>query len=516
MALVLLLLGSVLPLELIPELPLNPDDEAVYQTVEDSLATTERERPRTVKLLVRYRTDSLGTGFSGSAGFVRVQIRTRERSAVFLLDKDVGEANPVDFIGGGIALTAGRWRISGGDLVFDFGRGLLFSGPQRRSRFNLVPESFDVLTQSAQENRNLRGVMVDCFLSGMTVTALATYSLRDARLNPDGTIARLNFSGVHDDSSAIADRAQAGQLLLGASGRYFDRWGRFEVGSGGQWVRFNRDFAPTDSTDSFYGRSLGGISVYFRFGSVQRSGEIEVVRSFPGGFAGAARIRLRERGVNGVLGGAVYQERFFAPAGRVYSLARRKSRMELSGRLDYETGPLGIGLTGNTHRDYFTDSIPAKVEIDFRYESRPVRLRLVLDRKYRMETERSRATMVEMETGWRWWRCWVFLGDEYAEHSQGQGKTVGINMKVRLGITEWAASGARFFISGDGVRMTVPEFGPMRVGSSYSSGQSGWRLSFIGVVRVKERFRLGAKMGWSYQQNWVPDFGLQLEMVSIR
>lgn len=504
---------GLLPLELIPDGGVIPDDEAVYETFEDSLTTPSPTVTIRRNLLLRIRGDSFSSGMKGYASFIRANLSTDSKEASLILEKDKGESSPADFIGGGISYNWKLWRITIGDFLAHFGTGLLFATPYSRSGLNLAGsvEKKKFLPNSAQENRNLRGIRVDWVSQKWSAVALGSYSPRDARLNPDGTVSRLNFSGIHSDSASFREKGQVAQGLGGILVYY--KWLNVHTGILLQGVRFNRMFAPKDSTVSFFGQNLGGLSFYCRYGSDNRTGELELAHSFPGRGAGMVRLTLKEAGVNVLLSGTFYQRRFFSPAGRRYALTNRKERVELRGTLGYHQGPLKLALIGNTYRDYSVDSIPARLEIKTGYESEILAIKLIVNRVYRLDQECTRAVKVAISTHWNLIRLQFLLSDEYPEWTIGRGRAVSLNAEIDRNWGKLALDAGWIDISGKGVKVSIPESGTMRIGTSFSSYQSALRLSICSALRIIRLGQFAAKLGLTRKDHWQPDIGLQLQLI---
>ncbi|MGQ9707587.1 MAG: hypothetical protein ACUVUR_01765 [bacterium] len=535
---VILSLTCALPLELVPEWQLTPDDEEVYEMFEDSLIETERLIPLRKtehRLLWRLRADSLTGRFENLASFIRLNLLNQNQEAVVILEKDAGEKELTDFWGGGFSFLLGDWHLTFGDFLFHFGRGLLFSAPYVRSGFNQTDLTKETgsLARSAQENRNLRGLRFDKRSGRFVFNVIGSYSLRDASLNPDGTIARLRFSGLHRDSVSLKEMARAGQALVGLAVRMAVN-NNLEVGAASQGIRYDRRFAPTDSVYSFSGQNLAGTSVFFVIGTKNRTGEVEIAHSFPGSIAGAIRLSVNEAGVKSAISGSVYQARFFSPAGRGYALSNRLARAEFSFQVGYERAGFLVGLDGNSYRDYLTDSIPARLEFKTGYETKPIGVKLILGRRFLSQTQCFRNSRVMIDAGGRVVKLRLMLGDEYpvvvfpqsrlircgrigttiGASSIARGRLVWLNISGRIKHFDIAATGAMLGIEGQGITICLPESGVMRLGTSFSSSESAQRLSITGALRIRKWGRVGAKVGFTHRKGWEPDFGTQVEVMN--
>jgi len=515
---IFLALISLPPFELIPDWQITPDDEEVYQLVEDSLFDLERfslQTPIRSHFLLRLRSDSIPEGFAEPAGFLRLNLLRRNQEACVIIEKDAGEKQFADFWGGGLTLKTRGWRLTFGDYLLHFGRGLIFSSPYARSGFTEtgLGQSENVLARSAQENRNLRGFRIDRGSQRFRFSFVGSYSLRDATVNPDGTIARLRFSGMHRDSVSLREKGKATQMLAGSIAQ-MQVSERLSAGLAIQGIRFNRRFAPEDSVYSFSGQNLGAVSLFLKAGVRSRSGEVEIASSGFGAIAASARVAVNEAGVNAAIAGSVYAARFFSPAGRAYALGRRLSRAEVNARVGYQQAGFFAAIEGNTHRDYLTDSIPGRLQFRTGYESKPVHVRFILGKRFDAEDERSRNSRIEIDTGWRVLTMRLTLGDEYCEGSSSRGRVAGLNIRSEIKSVDICFTGTLIDILGNGMRISAPESDVMRLGAVFSSKESAQRLSIAAAVKMKGLGRIGAKLALTHKEDWQPDFAMQAEVIN--
>ncbi len=513
-----LLISGFPVLDLIPDTQVGPDDEEVYEAVEDSLmvsANADLLPPMRHYLVWRLDNESMSSTPLAAdkwRSFIRANLRQSRRTAWVILEKDRGEGNWADFWGGGFSFWWGNHRFTFGDYLFHFGRGLIFSSPYYRSRivFRELSNDSNHFPRSAQEGRNLRGLRLDFNFGRYSVGMLGSYSMRDASLNSDGTVARLKFSGLHCDSVAILEKHQVGQLLAGSS----FQWRvapLFVSGLAFQCVRFTHRFAPADTWNSFNGQSLTAMSIYLGTKNSGRSAEMEITRSFPGSFAVSGGVTVNQVGINAAIAGTVYNERFFSPAGKSYALSRREKRTELAGWLDYKIRNFFIRFNGNTRYDYLTDSIPGRLQLGTGYRIKSFQMMVLIGKSFRGELAYSRFSLVELGGNWRRFQARIYLSDEYLENTPGRGRMAGISFKFTGQKVDFFASAALVDISGSNLVLSVPEPGIMRLGASYRCRETTQRLSFVWGWWMIKNIRLGTKFGFTHQQGWTPDFALQVE-----
>jgi hypothetical protein len=458
--------------------------------------------------------DSVGVGAAGLRMLNRLEVRSRHVRVAALTEKDRGEGSALDFVSAGAELNLGRVRAMLGDFTAGFGQGLVFSAPRWRSSL-LDGTDRDGrnarLVSSAVEASYLRGGAIDVRAGGWNACVFGSYAGRDARLNDDGTVERLTGSGVHDDSASLAGRNEVRELTSGLGAGY--RGNRFGAGLVAGHSRYNRTFAPSDSVASFAGSELfaTGLSAEYRLGQYELRGEM--AGSSGKGMAGAfeltggwpdfdARVSLRGR-----------QARFFAPHGRWSSLAGTKDRLDAAGRLGWHRFGSSVAVSGNTHRDFELDSVPARLELRFGQELDRLDLALGLGVRYEAEEERRRTAKAEV--GFRVaprTTARLVLADVYPEKSTSRGTMAACLLAQGLGSAELGVTAARIAVNGTGITMYVPEPGAGHIGSSFSSSASCWRVAAGCGVRVLKWLRLGLKAGCAWKPRPVLAAAAQLEV----
>ena len=469
-----------------------------------------------VGLLARAATDSVQAGTTELRMLNRLDFQSGQVRVTALTEKDAGEASVFDFISAAKELRIGRTRGVLGDFTAGFGQGLVFSAPHWRSSLLDGPgrsnQSIRLLS-SPVEGSYLRGGAFEATAGRWNGLVLGSYTGRDARLNADGTVERLVGSGVHDDSAALAGWNAVREATAGFCAGY--RGNQAGVGLSAGYSRYNRTFAPAGSVSSFAGNELfaAGVNAGCRLEHYELGAEM--AGSSGRGLAGAfemtggwtavdARVSLRGR-----------QSRFFAPHGRWSSLTGTRDRLDASTRLGWHRAGSSVSVSGNTYRDFELDSVPARLELRLGQEIGKLDLALAMGLRYEAEQEPRRTAKAEV--GVRLapgTRARVVLADVYPEKSTSRGTMAALLLAHGLGSADMGVTAARTAIDGTGVTMYVPEPGAGRIGSSFSSSVSCWRLAAGYGVRIARRFHLGLKAGCNWKPQAVFDGAAQLELNS--
>lgn len=207
--------------------------------------------------------------------------------------------------------------------------------------------------------------------------------------------------------------------------------------------------------------------------------------------------------------------RFFAPHGRWTSLTDTKDRLDASGRLGWHHAGSSVSVSGNTYRDFELDSVPARLELRMGQELGALDLALVVGYRYKVDQERYRTARAEV--GMRFGRTTtsrVVIDDIYPEKNTSRGTMAALLLTQELGPAELGLAAARIAVDGTGVTMYMYESGSGRIGSSYSSSASCWRVAAGCAVRLLRRLRLGLKAGCAWKPGAVLDGAMQLELNS--
>jgi len=467
-------------------------------------------------VLLRVQTDSLAGRTQTAAVFARAGLERGPWQVAWMFEKDRGESSLFDFVGGGLRYCSGRVNAVLGDYDFGVGQGLVFSSSYGRSAVRLAenvgPAASLDLSRHANESSPLRGTGVEIDMGRWRLAGLFSSTRRDAKLNPDGTVERLETGGVHDDSASRARRIPLEVLLGGASVRY--RIGGKEAGLHAGVVGYSRDFAPADSSNSFTGRGLVSVASTFSWYAEPWQADAEAAVCGTG-FAGAARLVGRWKPVGTRVTLRWRSRRYFAPYGRWTSLAGRQERLEATGMMEWKRAGLRVGASGNTYRDFERDSLPARVELLAGQRMGSFGCDLRLGRSYALTAERRRTARfdVMMEQAGQERGLRITFSDEHPETRPGRGRMMAGVGSVRLGNWQLDAALGRFDITASGMRMYMSEPGAMRIGSAYSTTRSAWRGAVGLAVRLQRTARLGLKVGWEHAGKAAWDAAAQVDMV---
>ena len=473
-------------------------------------------RPWTGRAVSRAGADSVGGGAAGLRFLNLLEFQSRDVRVAALTDKDAGERSSFDFLSAGVEFRVGRLRALFGDFTAGFGQGLVLSAPYWRSSFLDGPDrgSHSVrLLHAALEGSYLRGGAVDGTSGRWSGCLLVAYTGRDAKLNSDGTVNRLVGSGVHDDSASVAGRNAVREATTGLSLHLGGS--RAGIGLAAEYSKYNRTIAPSDSDASFAGDEVLVAGANAQWKTEHYELGAEVAGSSGKGLAGSfemtgswpdfdSRVAIRGR-----------QARFFAPHARWSSLTNTKDRLDASGRLDWHRLGASMSLSGNTYRDFELDSMPARLELRLGQEFGRFDIALGVGLRYRVDEERSRTARAEIGArAGRATQARLIVTDVYPMKGDSRGIVAALLLTQQLGPAELGLTAARVAVDGSGMTMYLREPGAGRIGASFSTSVSCWRLAAGCGIRIGRWLRLGLKAGCAWKPQAVIDGAMQLELQS--
>ena len=468
----------------------------------------------TGSVLLRTWTDTIPTTGDRLAGIGRVTVNRVPWKATGIIEKDRGESCLSDWVGTALSYQKHGFGFTVGHYTFGRGLGLVFSGPHRRSgawRDAGVKGPGNLrAVRSALENRAFRGAGVEMVRPTWEASVLGSYVGRDARLNDDGTVDRLEYGGTHDDSASLAGRSAVAELSLGTG--IARVWKHAVVAATGAYVRYGREFAPEDSIDSFYGSALaaGGVSADLRARDYRVG--IEGAVSTGGGAAGALEVAGDWQSFAVGLGLVGYSARYFAPLGRSRSLTNRQERLYARARVGYRACGFGVRIRGNTYRDFALDSLPARLEVRLGQELGRFALGFTIGQTFRLEHRRYRVSRCEAEYKGSDVKALLTISDAYPEQSSGRGRMAAGNLRIRRSWFWTSLTAARFDISGDGTRMYLSEHSPVRAGPGFSTDESAWRCALSTGLTLPSGSGLGLAMAATQKDSVVFELGGQVEL----
>jgi hypothetical protein len=169
-------------------------------------------------------------------------------------------------------------------------------------------------------------------------------------------------------------------------------------------------------------------------------------------------------------------------------------------------------IGANTYREYSDDSLPARLSFEVGQRLQPVELRLGLGRSYRGEQGRYRTARLDADVTLGRSVLGLVLGDEHRETRPDKGQLVGLGAETRMGRFRFGATAGRFWVSGSGVTLSLPELWATQTHRSFSTSSSGWRTSAAAVWRPAELVRVGVGAGYCWPEPLLTDVAAQVEL----
>jgi hypothetical protein len=460
---------------------------------------------------------SFNDSFKNRSFYCRIGGEIGTCRLVVMTEKDSGETNYFDFLSTGFGFAADGHQAVAGNYFVTAGQGLVFSAP-----FGFIsgPEfALDIGKGErlepqtlASENSGLFGIAYRRIVGSWMPMVIVSSRKLDAAINPDGSVDHISPDGLHADSAGIAEKDQLSERLFGA--RLACKRKNWGIGVTGYANHYDRRFRPRDSTDSFYGDHLTVVGVdcagilgdYFTFG--------EIGYSLANGGAGIVGLAgdLDRLKVGFSLRG--YQQRFFSPHSRVGSLKDQRDKLEAHFTAGYRLKDFQLSFDGTTARDFVTDSMPTRFQLELEKREKRVEFGLTLKQSLKEDAPRSQGMKIDVAyTPWKFLALTARLEDRYAFE-----RTVKRSLVV-LGSCDWDFGAfdltARFYKFGIGsssTRIYAYEPGLPGLGGNHSFSGEGVRAFGLMSLTVRKRLRLAIKAGFTKTDSTTVDVGCQLEL----
>lgn len=302
----------------------------------------------------------------------------------YLTDKDAKEKSLTDFSSSSVSITTKTNRILLGNYTLNFGSQLIFAGPNSylnpSKNFSLEPIRALSEVRSVYNYPSLFGIAYFYQLSdfGVYTYLSSTYLSADIK---DNYVNRIYYYTKFIDSITITRRNQLRSDLLGIRVTYFQP--SFLVGITTYHNRYDKRFAPKDSTNSFYGSSLNlvGIDGRTHYGNYFLRGEIGY--SLHSGFGASGQIIGDWRFLKVNFDIYAQQKNFFSPYSRWKSLTNRKDQIYAKFNIYYNLLGFKMYFYTSTKQDFILDSLPARVQFRLNRNQGPFQFGLVLKSNYK-------------------------------------------------------------------------------------------------------------------------------------
>ncbi|MEO0080424.1 MAG: hypothetical protein ABIK44_07100, partial [candidate division WOR-3 bacterium] len=194
-------------------------------------------------------------------------------------------------------------------------------------------------------------------------------------------------------------------------------------------------------------------------------------------------------------------------------LTARKDRLDATGSIKYRIGGLELEASGNTYRDFETDSLPAQIRIKTGQRFGLARAELTIGRSFKQALERYRTGRLSLSFALgQKSHLDLVIADEYPEQRPGRGRMLGFIMAFRKRPFEAGLALAIFDISGTGIRLSTYEPGAMRIGSSFITSETARRIAAGVGLKIFQYGRLGLKLGCTWKEKPRLDMAGQLEL----
>ncbi|MCX7785519.1 MAG: helix-hairpin-helix domain-containing protein [candidate division WOR-3 bacterium] len=302
---------------------------------------------------------------------------------IFLTDKDAKERSFTDFSSSSISITTRSNRIVLGNYTMNFGSQLLFAGPTSylnpSKNFSLEPNRALNEVKSVYTYPSLFGVGYFQQLSDFGIYTYLSSSYLSAEIK-DGYVYKIYYYTKFIDSTTIARRNQLRADLMGLRITYSQP--SFMLGLTSYHNRYDKQFAPKDSTNSFYGSNLNLFSIDGKTHLGHYFLRSEIGYSLYWGFGASGQIIGDWRCLKVNFDFYAQQKNFFSPYSRWKTLTSRKDQIYAKFNIYYNLIGFKMYFYTSTKQNFISDSLPARVQFRINRKQGPIEIGLVLKSNY--------------------------------------------------------------------------------------------------------------------------------------
>jgi len=308
---------------------------------------------------------------------------------ILLTDKDANEKRLTDFSSASASIATKNNKLILGNYVLNFGSQVLFSGPysfiNSTKNFSLDPLKSINKLSGLYEHSSLFGIGFFQVISNFDMYSFLSSSFLDADIK-NGAVKKVYYYTKYTDSTSQARRNQLREDLIGLRATYspsFTTDQALLIGVTAYHNNYDKPFAPTDSTNSFYGSSLNLISADFQTKYNNYFLQSEFGYSMTNGFGGASRIIGDWHFLKVNLNIYAQQKDFFSPHSKWRGLNNRKDKITGSFNIFYNLSGFKMYFLTSTQQDFTTDSLPARIQYRLERKQGPINLELTLKGNYK-------------------------------------------------------------------------------------------------------------------------------------
>lgn len=444
----------------------------------------------------------------------RVKLKYGNFDLVFLTDKDALESNLLDFFSFGVSYSTKREQLLVGHYLLEFEQGLVFSKPYyshvaTKTFSGLKTKEFSLLT-SALENTSLLGLAYNRNFNNFSFSGFLSSNHLDAELDSNGFVKKIIHTGRHIDSVSLNNKDKLREDLIGTKIGYKKADWIFNISC--YHNQYDHDFAPADSTNSFFGKHLtileidgsGAIGSYY--------GQSEIAYSLGSGYGFSCGLTgaWKPLRINLSLFGT--QQNFYSPHSRSYSLINKKDNLNGNFNLHYNFYRFQIFCYGSTKTDLVVDSLPANIETGIGSKEGKLNIRISYKRTLKDDISKKQGTKFDLNFDFtRNFNLGFRFEDRQSLTKTGRGILFRISGDYKYQKLGYVGNIYWFEVTSSDCRVYAYELGLSGLGGNRSFVDKGFR--YHSFISYKINFiNAGLKIGLTKIAQVVFDLGSQIEV----
>jgi len=431
--------------------------------------------------------------------------------AVVNTEKDKKETNLADFFSTSVAISTQRNKLVLGNYLLSFGSHLVFASPYSYlstiKNFTLAPLKSISELSGIYEQKPMFGIAYSQLLSRFTLYGFASSRRLDADVKDD-YVKRVYYYTHYTDSLTQARKNQLQENLFGTRVSYLISK-LCIIGTSIYRANYNKPFAPTDSTNSFYGQSLtlAGIDMQAFLNNYFLKSELAYSVSNGFGFAGQIIGDWQYFKVNFNIYGQ--QNNFFSPHSRSKSLTNRKDNLSSSFNVFYNLAGFKMYLLLSTKQDFVQESLPARIQ--YRLERRQDKLNIGLTLKSTYKETALKNYGTRLDLAYRFSKSFTLssrIEDRYATNKTGYGRL--LQLSARYNFSNFRTESRIYFYNITSADCKIYAHEPIRNSVGFSA--QGTRLSGSLEYKIRNVLNLNWYLGYNKPDQSNIDSGLQFEI----
>jgi hypothetical protein len=385
-----------------------------------------------------------------------------------------------------------NYKLIFGNYELNWDGQLLFAGSNRylTPSMNFTPHTFSFLTEALNiYSPTTTGIGYIRKFNPIEITGIILSNYYEAQVI-NGTVKELYFTRTENPSTNIKIR----ENLLGARASYLIG-NRHKLNLNWYYTEFQLPWAPEDSINSFYGRSLSLMSLTYINHHKNYYALCELAHALKYGW-GISNQFIADWRVFKINFSLYFQEKnFFSPHSRWRSLIARKDQTSWAANFSYKNQPLQLTFLARTRNLVVEETIPTEIRILIEHTNSKFRNTLGLRKVF--ENERSKSYGTKLTFGYSLTSSWetiMSFEDLYKTNSQDNGYLfmVGTSYNSR----RFRLQLRTYYFNNTSSRITISSYEPIR--NNFIFRAPGIRI-FIGqLLKPKENFILKTALGANF------------------